>query len=144
MEVIELKTLIDITETRVVRINQGTQLELDQNRNFITLKQCIELRSIVHYDAGPYVENLDLKSLRFGTAYKGKQNVWTFIFTPDRETVYQDSLGNPIGFLVEDLHEIPVIKNLTETINIIKPIFNTKDEEYRNIVIRSIPSLYSD
>ena len=78
MEIIEIKTLIDITNTKVIRLNQGSQFELDQNRNFITLMQCIELRSIVSYDITPVIEKIDIKSLGFGTAYKGKQNVWTF------------------------------------------------------------------
>ena len=142
MEIIEIQTLIDISMTRVVRHNQGTQLQLDQQRNFITLTQCIELRSIVYYERGPTCETVDIKNLNFGTAYKGKHRVWTFKFNPDRSLIYQDLEGNPIGFLVNDLHEVPIIKNLTETINIDKPIFNIKDERFKNTIIKALPGIF--
>lgn len=136
MEVIEIKTLIDITNTRVTRLSQGSQLELDQNRNFITLSQCIELRSIVHYDSAPTVEKVDIKSLNFGSQYKGKHLVWTFNFQPDRDGVYTDSLGNKTGLLIEDLHQVPVVKKLSETINIMKAIFDLKDEQFKNTILK--------
>ena len=59
METIEVKTLIDITNTNVVRANQGTPLEHDQYRNFTTQMQCIELRCVVTYDNLPTVEEVD-------------------------------------------------------------------------------------
>lgn len=141
MEIIEIITLIDITRTGVTRSNQGTQLELDQHRNFTTLTQCIELRSIVHYESGPQAEKVDIKSLGFGTAYKGKQMVWTFRFTPDRSGVYQDQSGDNLAFLVNDLHQVPIIKNLTETVNIEKAIFDIKDGQYKNTIIKALPGI---
>jgi hypothetical protein len=138
MAIIEVRTLIDITQTNVVRLTQGSQLELDQNRNFITLKQCIELRSIVDFDHGPIREHLDVENLEFGTNFKGLHNVWTFYFTPDREDVYRDDEGNSIGFLLEDLHAIPIIKNLTETINIGTAIFDIKDFKAKNTTIKAL------
>jgi hypothetical protein len=136
MEIIEIKTLVDITNTKVIRSNQGTQLELDQNRNFITLAQCIELRSVVFYDTGSTINSQDIKSLGFGSSYKGKQTVWTFRFSPDRPGAYEDEHGNMIGTLLNDINEIPVIKNLSETINIDKAIFDLQDPAYKNTVIK--------
>lgn len=141
MEVIEIQTLVDITMTRVTRLSQGTQLQLDQQRNFITLAQCIELRSIVSYDIGPIGEKKDIKNLNFGTNYKGKHTVWTFRFNPDRSMVYIDDSGDPLGHLINDLHEVPIIKNLTESINIDKPIFDIKDERFKNTIIKALPGI---
>ena len=138
MQIIEIKTLVDITNTKVTRLNQGTQQQLDQNRNFITLMQCIEIRSIVSYDTPPQSNAVDIKSLGFGTAYKGKQTVWTFRITPDRTGVWQDGEDNPIGELVGDLHEVPVVKNLLETINIDKAIFDCKDPQFKNTIIKAL------
>lgn len=138
MDIIEIQTLIDITNTRVSRPNQGSQLELDQHRNFITIMQCIELRSLVVYDRGPVVSKVDIKSLGFGSAYKGKHTVWTFRFTTDRSSAYMDDTGNNIGTLVADLHQIPVIKNLKETLNIETAIFDLESSEYRNTVIKIV------
>jgi hypothetical protein len=138
MDIIEIQTLVDITNTRVIRLSQGSQLELDQQRNFITLTQCIEIRSIVSFSASPKVDEVDLKKIGFGTAYKGRHKVWTFRFETDRESVYQDNDGNPVGGLIEDLHEVPVIKNLSETINIDKSIFDCKDLLLKNTIVRIV------
>ena len=135
MDIIEIRTLVDITNTRVNRSSQGTTLEINQQRNFVTLNQCIELRSVVYYETGPTSQIQDLKGQGFGSAYKGKHRIWTFVFKPDREDVYRDSEGDEVGFLLEDLHEVPIIKNLTETINIDKSIFDLKDGQYKNTII---------
>lgn len=135
MEIIEIKTLIDITQTKISRLNQGTQIQIDQQKNFITLSQCIELRSIIHYDDSPKVEKVDIKHFGFGTEYKGKHNVWSFRFNPDRLGVYIDDKGNDLGLLINDLHEVPIIKNLLETINIDKAVFDLKDSRYKNTII---------
>lgn len=135
MEVIEIQTLIDITNTKVHRPNQGDQLSYDQNRNFVTLRQCIELRSIVSYDNPPIAEVVDVKSLGFGADYKGKHKVWTFEFIPDRTGVYADEHGDPIGSLLSDINAVPIIKNLTETINIDKAIFDCTNTSTKNTII---------
>ena len=135
MDIIEIHTLIDITNTRVTRPNQGSQLAYDQNRNFTTLLQCIEIRSVVSYNSPPKVDLVEIKNLEFGNQYKGKHKIWSFTFTPDRPGVYLDNDGNIIGHLLEDLDGVPIIKNLTETINMGKAIFNCKDLASRNTII---------
>jgi len=137
MEIIEIQTLVDITRTKVTRPNQGTQLAYDQNRNFITLMQCIELRSVVSYDQPPEVSKMDIKDLGFGSNFKGCQNVWIFTFIPDRVGVYTSADGNSIGSLIEDINAVPIIKNLTETVNIDKAIFDCKDLASRNTIIKA-------
>lgn len=137
MEKIEIRTLVDITNTRIIRLNQGSQLEVNQQRNFSTLIQCIELRSIVHFDNKPTVETVDIKNLGFGSAFAGKHSVWTFWFEPDRSGVYTDNLGDAKGLLIEDLNQVPIIKNLSETVNIDKAIFETQDPKYTNIIIKA-------
>jgi hypothetical protein len=137
MESIEIQTLVDITNTRVNRPNQGTQLAYDQNRNFITLMQCIELRSIVSYDNPPSVEEVDVKGLGFGTAYKGRHRVWTFVIIPDRTGVYIGTDGDSVSGLVEDVDSVPFIKNLTETINIDRAIFDCMNLPTKNTIIKA-------
>jgi hypothetical protein len=135
METIEIKTLLDVTNTKVVRSNQGTPQEYDQFRNFTTMMQCIELRCLVTYDNLPTVEEVDVKGAGFGSAYKGKQRVWTFRFRPDRPLAFGDDEGNPVGLLINDMHEIPVIKSLTESINIDKAVFYTYESQWKNTII---------
>jgi len=137
MEIIEIQTLVDITRTKVTRPNQGSPMAFDQNRNFITLMQCIELRSVVSYEFPPEVENKDIKNMGFGSDFKGCQNVWRFEIIPDRVGVYTTENGNPVGSLLNDIDSVPIIKNLTETVNIHKAIFNCKDLASRNTIIKA-------
>ena len=137
MQLIEIKTLVDITNTKVSRPNQGTQLEIDQHRNFTTLKQCAELRSIISYDFSPEMQVIDVKDQGFGSKYKGKHAVWTFKFSPDRSGAYAND-DNDIGCLLEDVHGVPVVEKLTETINIEKAIFELIDASSKNTVIKAI------
>ena len=137
--VIEILTLVDITRTGVTRPTQGTQMQIDQNRNFTTLCQCIELRSIMSYTDLPTSVVQDIKGMGFGSVYRGKQRVWTFQFLPDRTGVYKDDKGNDIGLLLSDLHAVPIIKNLTESINIDVAIFDLKDSKTKNTIIKALP-----
>lgn len=134
MEYVEVRTLVDITNTRAVRPNQGSLLEINQQRNFITLLQCAELRSVIEYETPPECELLDVKNLGFGSSFKGKHRVWTFKFNTDRSGVYLFD-NDPVGGLLGDLHEVPVIENLTETINMTKAVFDSKDSVFKNIVV---------
>ena len=136
METIEIKTLIDITNSKVNRPNQGTAEQYDQFRNYTTLMQCIELRCIVTYDNIPTVEEVDIKGMGFGSNFKGKHKVWTFRFRPDRASQYSDE-ENPVGLLINDMHEIPVIKNLSESINIDKAVFYTYESQHKNTIIKA-------
>ena len=137
MQTIEIKTLIDITNTNVSRPNQGTKLEMDQHRNFTTLKQCAELRSIITYDFSPELQVIDVKDLGFGSKYKGKHAVWTFRFNPERTNVYVND-RDEIGGLLDDVQGVPVVEKLTETINIEKAIFELIDSSSKNTVIKAI------
>lgn len=137
MEIIEIVTLVDITNTDVRRINQGTQLELDQFRNWTTLMQCIGMRSIISYDKDPRVETVDVSKLGFGSEYRGKQQVWTFQFRPDRPDAFAGK-DDPIALLRDDLDLIPIITNLTETINIQQAVFKLNDKKFANTVVREL------
>jgi hypothetical protein len=141
MQIIEIQTLIDITDTKVSRPNQGSKLEHDQYRNFITLKQCVEIRSNISYDLSPIVEEKEIKDLKFGSKYKGKHVVWTWRFFPDRTGVYSER-GDEVGALIEDVNQVPVIKKLQETINIDKAIFDVKDPVYKNTIIKAIQGTF--
>ena len=137
MQTIEIKTLVDITNTKVARPNQGTPLQHDQYRNFVTMKQCAEIRSNILFDFSPEMEVVDVKDLGFGSKYKGKHAVWTFRFSPERAGVYANDTDD-IGCLHEDVHGVPVVEKLTETINIEKAIFELIDSTSKNTIIKAI------
>lgn len=137
MEVIELKTLVDITNTNVRRPSQGTDQELEQYKNWITLNQCIELRSVMTFDSNPTVETVDIKGLGFGSAFKGLHRVWTWRFYPDRPSIFATEEGQ-LTLLIEDLNQVPIIRNLTETINIDRPVFELTDGKLINTKLKII------
>jgi hypothetical protein len=132
MNIVEIKTLIDITNSGVERPYQGSQLELNQNRNWTTLSQCIGIRSIIEYYNSPIVETVDVKGLGFGSNFKGKHQVWTFRFETDRPEVF----GVDCELLIEDMDQVPVIKKLTESVNIDMAVFDTKSPALKNTIIR--------
>lgn len=137
MLVIEIQTLIDITNTNVIRLRPGLQLEHDQYRNFITLKQCLEIRSNIVYETSPNIEIKDLRDLGFGTKFKGKHKIWTFRFSPEREGAYASNY-NPIATLTNDIHGVPIIQKLHESINIDKAIFDLQDIATKNTIIKAL------
>ncbi len=137
MQVIEIQTLIDITDTKAVRPGQGTQIEQGQYRNFVTLKQCLELRSNIVYESSASIEVKDLKDLGFGSKFKGKHKIWTFRFTPERSNAYCNEFDE-IGCLFNDIDEVPIVKNLTETINIDKAVFDLKDTVLKNTIVKAL------
>lgn len=137
MQVIEIQTLIDITDTKAVRPGQGSPTEQGQYKNFVTLKQCLELRSNIIYETSANIETKDLKDLGFGSKFKGKHKVWTFRFTPERSGAYYEN-NDQVGCLLTDLHEVPVIKNLTETINIDKAVFDLNDAAQKNTIVKAL------
>jgi len=138
MQIIEIKTLLDITKTGVNRHKVDSDKEFNQQKNYITLLQCIGLRSIIDYQETPVSETIELKEAKFGSKYKGKHRVWTFRFTTDRLDSFVDDEGNPLGLLATDLQGVPVIKNLDETINISKAVFDLSDLNWKNTIITSI------
>ncbi len=140
MQFIEIKTLVDITDTKVNRPRANLQLEHDQYRNFTTLKQCLEIRSNIMFDSDPSVETVDVKDLGFGSKYKGKHQVWTFRFSPERSGAYVEN-NSEVGALIEDVHSVPVIQNLKETINMDKAIFELKDTATKNTIIKAISGI---
>jgi hypothetical protein len=140
MQVIEIKTLVDITDTKVNRPRPGLQLEHDQYKNFTTLKQCLEIRSNIMFDTEPSVETVDIKDMGFGSKFKGKHQVWTFRFSPERSGAYTEG-NNEVAALIEDVHSVPVIQNLKETINIDKAIFDLKDLVNKNTLIKAMSGI---
>lgn len=137
MQVIEIQTLVDITDTKVNRPRPGLQTEHDQFRNFTTLKQCVEIRSNIIFDTPPSVETKDIKDLGFGSKFKGKHQVWTFRFTPERSGAYIEG-NNEIGALLDDIHNVPVVQKLKESINMEKAVFDLKDAATKNTIIKAI------
>lgn len=135
---IKIITLIDISRPRVSRPGQGTELEQNQYKNWVTLLQCVGLRSNIEYDNDPQLVQQNISQLGFGKKYSGLHKTWIFTFRPDRNEAYMDESGNLIGLLISDLHQVPIVKNLTETINISKAVLDLNSLQTCNTIVHTV------
>ena len=117
-------TLVDITRTGVTRDSIGGELERNQHRNWETLIQCIGLRTQPHHINGPesyLVENIS--SLKFGDFYSGRpQQVWTWSWAVEPAGIYEVP-PEPLGGLMQDFEQVPIIAGIIETARFMLPIF---------------------
>jgi len=118
-----ITTTVDITRSNPSR-QDTDQVMIAQQSNFNSLVQGIGIRSNVSWD-------LDPKRI------VDKNNaVWEWTFEVEREDVFTKA-DDPVGLLKDDLQGIPVIKNLTNTDPLNKPIFITLGDK-PNTLIKSI------
>ena len=110
-----VKTLVDITRTNPDREEKDT-VRLAQQSNFNSLVQGIGMRSNIEWDQDPVREEQD------DTA------IWHWEFAVERPDTFTKA-GNPVALLIEDIHGIPIIKNLTNTDPLDKPVFITSGAE---------------
>jgi hypothetical protein len=103
-----ITTLIDITRT------DAKKSELDnhkkqQQANFDSLRQSIELRSIVSWHRDPVKQNG-----RLPDPLDGKAAYWIWEFETERDDLFLRD-NDPVALLKEDLHGVPIINGLDET-----------------------------
>lgn len=60
---------------------------------------------------------------KFGSMYEGSHKVWSLDFNIEFDNLFEDNKGNPVGLLLEDLNEVPIINGLEETARFILPCF---------------------
>jgi hypothetical protein len=115
-------TLVDITATGVTR-GDNDSLERNQQRNWETVLQCIGLRTQPQCIQEPVTAKFsDISIAEFGDFYTGSQQIWTWSWAVEREGVY-DLSGKPLGGLLQDFEQVPIITGLTETARFMLPIF---------------------
>ena len=131
-----LKTLIDITNTNVVRdVREATSDYLKQRkqqRNWETIQQVLGLRTQIYVAVTPIRRVVNLENLHFGTQYTGMQAVWTVKFSVNFAEIY----GEKFNILLKDFEFVPIIKGLDETIELLSPVF-IPDGPAKNIYFES-------
>ena len=115
----KLITLIDITRTGATKSN-GNSHQLKQQSNFNSLRQSIELRSNVDWTSDPYTVDGQLPN-----GIEGKSTYWTWEFTVEREDVFLSD-NNPVALLIDDLHGVPIIVDLENSVDIVPAAIQTK------------------
>jgi hypothetical protein len=141
-----IQTLIDITDNGDLRkefpfrsksnelIHDKHSLETarNQNSNFTTMIQLLQLRGNIHHDMTPVRSEIILSQEKlFGSHYEGKANVWTFEWRTEQQDVYDD-LQTPCGSLVTDFDYVPVITFCKESVTFPANAFITQDHKFKN------------
>lgn len=134
MQSFTIHTLIDVTETKAFKHQDGTDIAKLQQQNFMTLLQTIGLRVNPMFNKGPSVEEVNLKDWEFGSNYKGHHRLWTFNFDIEYDGAFNDGI-NEHGHLINDLHFVPIITGLTESINPKLAVFDLTSSDLRNTVV---------
>lgn len=114
-------SLVDITATGVIRSNDNDAIDRNQQRNWETVIQCIGLRTQPQNIQVPACIDVELDQLEFGDFYSGIQRIWTWTWTVERDGIY--NTDTPLGGLLQDFEQVPVVTGLTETARFMLPIF---------------------
>jgi hypothetical protein len=114
-------TLIDISETSALQI-----------QNYNSLVQVLQLRANVDNVDEGMKGNQDLIEYDFGTNFGGNQNVWTMSFTTEQQNLFANRNGE-FGGLIDDIHNVPVITKLMESVKIDPKVFDSINPDTKNI-----------
>lgn len=118
MPTYQIISLVDITRTDPAR-SETDKAVLSQQANFNSLVQAIGLRSNVEWEHDPVKHTGALPD-----PFDGKGTYWIWEFSVEREEVFLKD-QNPVGLLVDDLHNVPVAASLEETVDLHPPAFQS-------------------
>jgi hypothetical protein len=135
-------TLFDITQTNVLNRSKpvGDDIELwvkerNSQCNLDTILQCIGLRANPEIKKYPHKVYATQEPTKFGFLYEQDKDIknfwfWKFQFVVDHNGVFDNEI-EPLGFLDQDCHEVPMLHCDTEAIDL--PDFLDVTPEMRNI-----------
>jgi len=121
MQQFKLVSVVDITRSRPSR-SETDHLKLGQQANFNSLIQAIGIRSNVEWDQDP-----ECHTGRLPDAIEGAATHWIWKFSVERDFVFRLN-NDPVGLLLDDLHGVPVISQLNNSVDITPSIFQTKGD----------------
>jgi|TARA_R100000027_G_scaffold49215_1_gene37776 hypothetical protein len=136
-----IHTLVDITENGnlkqqfpfktkhgvIVKDKQSLAIARDQNANFNTLIQLLQLRGNIVWEQSPQKIEVDnLGNYGFGSYYEGKQNTWHFQFFTEQNDVYGD-IYDPTANLTQDFNLVPVNPDCSNTAHLPISTFITEN-----------------
>ena len=118
-------TLVDITDTGVLRYSSELTVERNQQRNWESVLQIIGLRAQPIDIISPRNPKMvSMNGHEFGSFYKDSQRCWKFMFFVEHSDIFGDQI-NPTMLLEQDFDQIPVITGLNETAGFPDPVFCT-------------------
>ena len=151
MHTYSITTLVDITENGVLRnqfpfktksgelVHDGATLAIARNQqaNFTTLLQLLQMRSNIDWESTPKKQMDNIVNWRFGSVFEGRHTIWQFEWQVEQSEVYAFD-SDPVGGLIEDFDQIPIINFCKETAAFPRNVFNTQDPHYINTYFTKI------
>jgi hypothetical protein len=120
-------TLIDITRTNPTRVEQDPTI-LGQQANFNTFLQGIGMRANIEWEQDPTMDTGVLP-----LPFEGKATYWTWEFIVERDQVFELD-NDPVALLVQDLHNIPVVSNLMNDIDLYPAAIQTQGDSINTYI----------
>jgi hypothetical protein len=122
-----ITTLVDITRTGFKKSDLD-QHKINQQHNFNSIRQAIELRSNVTWNIDPAKKIGALPG-----PFEGKAAYWIWEFETEREDLFLKD-GDPVLLLKEDLNSVPIINGLEETVDLSPAAVITKGKTFNTFV----------
>jgi hypothetical protein len=116
----KIVTLVDITRSQPPRDDRDP-IRTGQQANFNSLLQGIGMRSNVSWNRDPKKYTGSLPD-----DIKGKATHWVWEFDAEREDVFLKD-DDPCGLLKEDLHGVPVVDLLENSVDLNPAAFQTRN-----------------
>ena len=120
-------TLVDITRSGATR-NETDSVKIGQQANFNSVVQAIGLRANVSWSRDPKMYTGTIPN-----PFKGKANHWMWEFDTERVDEFLKD-EDPVGLLIDDLHGVPIVPLLNNSVDIDPPCFLTKGENFNTHV----------
>lgn len=133
-------TLVDITDNgnlkqafpfkttggEVIHDKASLSMARNQNSNFTTMIQLLQMRANITWENPPMRVNDTLGNMRFGSFYEGTHTSWHFQFFAEQSGLYGDHT-DPTANLVGDFHQVPVVSFCKETATFPLSTFDTEN-----------------
>ena len=124
-----LKKTFPFTSTSgdVIHDKQSLAMARDQNSNFNTMLQLLQMRGNITWEQPPEkIEMPNLGNHGFGSYYEGQHTIWNFQFFTEQAGVYGDVV-DPTQGLVDDFGLVPIMAECRNTANFPVQTFITKE-----------------
>jgi hypothetical protein len=116
----QIITLVDITRSNANR-SETDKLKVGQQANFNSLIQAIGMRANIEWHQDPQRHTGRIPLL------DGKAVHWIWEFDVERDAVFLKG-DDPVGHLVDDLNNVPIVSDLTNSADLYPAAFQTQGD----------------
>ena len=135
-----MHTLVDITKNGnlgktfpfetpagdVISDKHTLRLARNQNNNFETMIQLLQIRGNIVWEEDPARFEHDLTATKFGSYYEGYHTSWHFTFYTEQTDIFSQG-ADPVLQLTEDFNLVPILNECKETAHFPIQTFVTKN-----------------